>query len=250
MVLKPMVKDGQEALGSMGDDTPLAVLSLQPRLLYTYFKQLFAQVTNPPIDPIREKLVMSLATVMGWRRNLLGSTPEHAIMVHSDSPVLLQHEFDALKSIPGLDHKSATISVLWNVAEGADGIEEAVNRISAEAERAVDDSVSLIILSDRGVDHDHLAIPMLLATGAVHHHLTRVGKRMKCSIICESGEARDVHQIACLIGYGASAVCPYLAYATVRELLEKGEAGRNGNLRKDGPQLSSCYREGLTEDHV
>ena len=245
MVLKPMVKDGQEALGSMGDDTPLAVLSLQPRLLYTYFKQLFAQVTNPPIDPIREKLVMSLATVMGWRRNLLGSTPEHAIMVHSDSPVLLQHELDALKSIPGLDHKSATISVLWNVAEGADGIEEAVNRIAAEAERAVDDSVSLIILSDRGVDHDHLAIPMLLATGAVHHHLTRVGKRMKCSLICESGEARDVHQIACLIGYGASAVCPYLAYATVRELLEKGKLGETATYEKMVLNYRAAIEKGL-----
>src|ERR1700736_1836279 len=183
MVLKPMVKDGQEALGSMGDDTPLAVLSLQPRLLYTYFKQLFAQVTNPPIDPIREKLVMSLATPMGWRRNLLGATPEHAKMVHSDSPVLLQHELEALGSIPDPGHKSTTISVLWNVAEGADGLEKAIDRICAEAERAVDDSARLIILSDHGVDHDHLAIPMLLATGAVHHHLTRVGKRMERSVI-------------------------------------------------------------------
>jgi glutamate synthase domain-containing protein 2/glutamate synthase domain-containing protein 1/glutamate synthase domain-containing protein 3 len=245
MVLKPMVKDGQEALGSMGDDTPLAVLSLQPRLLYTYFKQLFAQVTNPPIDPIREKLVMSLATVMGWRRNLLGSTPEHAIMVHSDSPVLLQHELDALKSLPGLEHKAATISVLWKAAEGADGIEEAVNRISAEAELAIDNSVRLIILSDRGVDHDHLAIPMLLATGAVHHHLTRIGKRMKCSIICDSGEARDVHQIACLIGYGASAVCPYLAYATVRELLEKGKLGETATYEKMILNYRAAIEKGL-----
>src|SRR3984893_1222240 len=225
MVLKPMVKDGQEALGSMGDDTPLAVLSLQPRLLYTYFKQLFAQVTNPPIDPIREKLVMSLATIMGWRRNLLEASPEHAKMVYSDSPVLLQHELDALRLIPDSEHKSATISVLWKVADSVDGIEEALNRISAEAESAIDDSARLIVLSDRGVDHHHIAIPMLLATGAVHHHLTRIGKRMKCSIICDTGEARDVHQIACLIGYGASAVCPYLAYETIRELFEKGQVG-------------------------
>ena len=121
MVLKPMVKDGQEALGSMGDDTPLAVLSLQPRLLYTYFKQLFAQVTNPPIDPIREKLVMSLATILGWRRNLFAESPEHAKLVHSDSPVLLEHELEALRSIPDAEHKSATISVLWDVAEGEAG---------------------------------------------------------------------------------------------------------------------------------
>jgi glutamate synthase domain-containing protein 2/glutamate synthase domain-containing protein 1/glutamate synthase domain-containing protein 3 len=245
MVLKPMVKDGQEALGSMGDDTPLAVLSLQPRLLYTYFKQLFAQVTNPPIDPIREKLVMSLATPMGWRRNLLGATPEHAKMVHSDSPVLLQHELESLRSIPDSEHKSATISVLWKVADGEDGLEEAVSRISAEAERAIDDSTRLIVLSDRGVDHDHVAIPMLLATGAVHHHLTRIGKRMKCSLICDTGEARDVHQIACLIGYGASAVCPYVAYATIQELLEKGQLGETATYEKMVRNYKVAIEKGL-----
>ena len=245
LVLKPMVKDGLEALGSMGDDTPLAVLSLQPRLLYTYFKQLFAQVTNPPIDPIREKLVMSLATLMGWHRNLLATTPEHAKMVHSDSPVLLQHELDVLRSIPDPEHKSATISVLWNVTAGAEGIEAAVQRISAEAERAIDDSARLIILSDRGVDHDQIAIPMLLATAAVHHHLTRIGKRMKCSIICETGEARDVHQIACLIGYGASAICPYLAYATIRELLEKGQLGEAATYEKMVQNYKGAIEKGL-----
>ncbi|MBV8141130.1 MAG: glutamate synthase large subunit, partial [Verrucomicrobia bacterium] len=245
LVLKPMVKDGQEALGSMGDDTPLAVLSLQPRLLYTYFKQLFAQVTNPPIDPLREKLVMSLATIMGWRRNLLEATPEHAKMLYSDSPVLLQHELDTLRSIPDPEHKSATISVLWKVADGVDGIEEAVKRISAEAENAIDDSARLIVLSDRGVDHEHIAIPMLLATGAVHHQLTRIGKRMRCSIICDTGEARDVHQIACLIGYGASAVCPYLAYGTIRELLEKGQIGENATYEKMVQNYKGAIEKGL-----
>jgi glutamate synthase domain-containing protein 2/glutamate synthase domain-containing protein 1/glutamate synthase domain-containing protein 3 len=245
MVLKPMVKDGQEALGSMGDDTPLAVLSLQPRLLYTYFKQLFAQVTNPPIDPIREKLVMSLATILGWRRNLFAESPEHAKLLHSESPVLLEHELEALRSIPDPEHKSATISVLWDVAEGEQGIEQAVSRISAEAEHAIDDSVRLIILTDRGVDHDHAAIPMLLATGAVHHHLTRVGKRMKCSIICDTGEARDVHQIACLIGYGASAVCPYIAYATVQELIEKGQLGEAATYDKVTRSYKVAIEKGL-----
>ncbi len=250
LVIRPMVKDGQEALGSMGDDTPLAVLSLQPRLLYTYFKQLFAQVTNPPIDPIREKLVMSLATIMGWRRNLFAESPEHAKMVHSDSPVLLEHELDALGSIPETEHKSATIAVALGCRRGRGRNGAAVSRISAEAERAVDDSVRLIILSDRGVDHDHVAIPMLLATGAVHHHLTRAGKRMKCSIICDTGEARDVHQIACLIGYGASAVCPYIAYETVRELIEKGQLGESRDLREGDPQLQSGDRKGIAQDHV
>ena len=124
-------------------------------------------------------------------------------------------------------------------------MERAVSRISAEAERAVDDSVRLIILSDRGVDHDHAAIPMLLATGAVHHHLTRAGKRMKCSIVCDTGEARDVHQIACLIGYGASAVCPYIAYATVRELIEKGQLGEVATYEKVIRSYKVAIEKGL-----
>ena len=245
LVLKPMVKDGQEAVGSMGDDTPLAVLSRQPRLLYTYFKQLFAQVTNPPIDPLREKLVMSLATMMGWRRNLLGETPEHAKLVHSDSPVLLEHELETLRSIPDLEHKAETISVLWEVASGEAGLEQAVARISQQAEQAVDQSTRLIILSDRGVDHEKIAIPMLLAVGAVHHHLTRTGKRMRCSLVCETGEARDVHQIACLIGYGASGVCPYLAYETMRELLEKGALGEGASLAKAIRSYKQAVEKGL-----
>jgi glutamate synthase domain-containing protein 2/glutamate synthase domain-containing protein 1/glutamate synthase domain-containing protein 3 len=245
MVLKPMVKDGQEALGSMGDDTPLAVLSLQPRLLYTYFKQLFAQVTNPPIDPIREKLVMSLATIMGWRRNLLAETADHAKMVYSDSPLLLPHELEALKSIPGPDHRSETVSILWEAGTGVQGMEAAVTRICAEVESAVDNSTRLIILSDRGVDHDHIAVPMLLAIGAVHHHLTRAGKRMKCSIICETGEARDVHQVACLIGYGASAICPYVAYGTIRELLEKGQLGESATFESAVRKYKSAIEKGI-----
>jgi glutamate synthase (NADPH/NADH) large chain/glutamate synthase (ferredoxin) len=251
MVLKPMFKDGQEAVGSMGDDTPLAVLSLQPRLLYTYFKQLFAQVTNPPIDPLREKLVMSLATIMGWRRNLLGETPEHTKLVHSESPILFEHELETLRSIDtaqsngNSEHKAVTISLLWKVAEGTDALERAVNRICLEAEQAVDDETRLLILSDRGIDHEQLAMPMLLATGAVHHHLTRTGKRMRCSIICETGEARDVHQIACLIGFGASAVCPYLAYETAREMLEKGQLGDGATHEKAIRNYKGAVEKGL-----
>ncbi len=222
MVLKPMFRDGAEAVGSMGDDTPLAVLSLRPRLLYTYFKQLFAQVTNPPIDPIREKLVMSLHTVIGWRRNLLSESPDHCRQVMLDSPILLDSELQAVCAIGG-DFASATISCLWPASEGADGLEGAIKRICAEVEAAVDGEARIIVLSDRGVDHEHIAAPMLLVMGAVHHHLRRVGKRMKAGMICETAEARDVHQIACLIGYGASAVNPWLALETLRELMEKGD---------------------------
>ncbi len=258
MILKPMYKDGAEAVGSMGDDTPLAVLSMRPRLLYTYFKQLFAQVTNPPIDPIREKLVMSLATIMGWRRNLLSESPEHCHQVVMESPIIFDAELNKLRAIGG-DFESHTIPCTWPVSEGAAGLENAVRRICLEAESAVDNGGRLIILSDRGVDHQNVAVPMLVAVGAVHHHLSRVGKRMRASIIAETAEARDVHQIACLIGYGASAINPYLAFETARELIEKGQveggfasaainykkALENGILKimsKMGISLVSSYR--------
>jgi glutamate synthase (NADPH/NADH) large chain/glutamate synthase (ferredoxin) len=224
MIIKPMLKTGAEAVGSMGDDTPLAVLSLKPRLLYTYFKQLFAQVTNPPIDPIREKLVMSLHTVLGWRRNLLSETPEHAEQVILETPILLDSEVERLKALPE-PHKAATVSILWPASEEAAGLEKAIARIKTEAEAAIDGGARILILSDRGVDHSNVPVPALLAMGAVHHHLTNVGKRMRASIIVESGEARDVHQIACLIGYGASCVNPYLALETVREIVEKNGEG-------------------------
>ncbi len=222
MVLKPMAKSAHEAIGSMGDDTPLAVLSTQPRLLYTYFKQLFAQVTNPPIDPIREKVVMSLHTSLGWRRNLFAETPEHANLVLAQSPILLENEFAALGAIP--DHPLSVLDTVWPVAEGEEGLETALERICDEAELRVRQGTRLLVLSDRAVDHQNAGVPMLLVTGAVHHRLIRAGLRMKASLICDTAEARDVHQIACLIGYGASAVCPYLAYETCRELLEKDKA--------------------------
>ncbi|MCX7869560.1 MAG: hypothetical protein N2322_06375, partial [Terrimicrobiaceae bacterium] len=222
MVIEPMARDAAEAVGSMGDDTPLAVLSLKPRLLPTYFKQLFAQVTNPPIDPIREKLVMSLYTLLGWRRNLLSERPEHCRQVMLDSPILLDAELEDIRSIGG-DFRCAQVDCTWPAAEGASGLEKALSRIRREAEAAADDGFPILILSDRAVNHERAPVPMLLAMGAVHHHLRRVGKRMKLSVICETGEARDVHQTACLIGYGASCVNPYLAFETLRESLEKGK---------------------------
>ena len=221
MILKPMAKDGAEAIGSMGDDTPLAVLSLKPRLLYTYFKQLFAQVTNPPIDPIREKLVMSLRTGLGWRRNLLSETPEHCRQVLLESPILLDAELQKIQTLGG-ENTSHTVDCTWESAKGPEGLEPAILAICKAVEEAVDRDVRIIVLSDRTVDHDRVAVPMLLAMGAVHHHLRRVGKRMKASVICETAEGRDVHQIACLIGYGASCVNPYLAFESLRELSEKG----------------------------
>ncbi len=238
MILKPMLTSGAEAVGSMGDDTPLAVLSLQPRLLYTYFRQLFAQVTNPPIDPIREKLVMSLHTVLGWRRNLLSETPEHCEQVIIDTPIILDSELEGLRNLPA-PHLSATVSMLWPVSEGTSGLETAIARIRSEAEKAIDDGARILILSDRGVDHANVAVPAMLAMGAVHHHLRRVGKRMRASVIVESAEARDVHQIACIISYGASCVNPYLALETIREIIESGES------TEDYGKAATNYRTAL-----
>jgi len=226
MLLGPMLLNAKEPIGSMGDDTPLAVLSLQPRLLYTYFKQIFAQVTNPPIDPIREKMVMSLVVNMGWHRNLFTETPDHARMLTANTPIFFNHQLDAIRHLDNPDLKSVPISILWKTADGEEGLEIAIKRICQEAEAAIENGARLLILSDKGVDHHHAAAPMLLATGGVHHHLTRVGKRMKAAIICETGEARDVHQMACLIGYGASAINPYLAFETIREILEKDSKGK------------------------
>ncbi|HEX2748542.1 MAG TPA: glutamate synthase large subunit [Verrucomicrobiales bacterium] len=218
MAFVPMLKDGQEAIYSMGDDTPLAVLSTQPRLLYTYFKQLFAQVTNPPIDPIRERLVMSLSVSLGWQRNLLKESPEHASIIHLETPFLWNHELAKLREIEGFPAR--TLDTTWPVTEGEAGLEKAVERLRYEAEAAVNDGVRILILSDRTADHANVPVPALIATGAVHHHLNRIKKRMRLSLIVESGEARDVHQMSCLFGYGAQAICPWVAYETIRELIE------------------------------
>ena len=218
MVFVPMLKDGIEATHSMGDDTPLAVLSVRPRLLFTYFKQLFAQVTNPPIDPIRERLVMSLSVALGWYRNILTETADHAKVIHLDSPVIWPHELEAIKGVE--EFPSRTLDMTWAAADGAAGLEPALQRLCAEAEQAAGEGVRLLILSDRAIDETRVTIPALLATGAVHHHLNRRRKRIRLSLIVDSGEVRDTHQTASLFGYGAQAVCPYLAYETVREMVE------------------------------
>jgi glutamate synthase (NADPH/NADH) large chain/glutamate synthase (ferredoxin) len=225
MVFTPMIKDGMEGTYSMGDDAALSVLSLQPRVLYTYFKQLFAQVTNPPIDPIRERLVMSLGVALGWYRNFLAETPEHARVVWLDSPFLFDHELEKLRGL-GADFPSRTLDATWPVDQGPAGLEAAVHRLCAEADQAVDDGIRILILSDRAVDHDRVPVPALLATGAVHHDLVRRAKRLRLSIVVDTGEARDVHQVSCLFGYGAQAVCPYLGAETVRELLQKDVDGK------------------------
>ncbi|MBX3731722.1 MAG: glutamate synthase large subunit [Verrucomicrobiae bacterium] len=227
VLLEPMAVSGLEPVGSMGDDTPIAVLSRRPRLLFDYFKQLFAQVTNPPIDSIREKVVMSLRTTLGARLSWLEETPEHARQIRIASPYLADHELMALLQIPDPAFAAVRIACHFDPGEGVDALEAAVERLSAEAEAAVDAGRTLLVLTDRGVDARNVPIPMLLAVGAVHHHLIRAGKRLRCSLVCESGECRDVHHFACLIGFGASAVNPYVAIDSLREAVE---AGRYGEL--------------------
>jgi glutamate synthase (ferredoxin) len=221
-ILRPMAGEGKEPVGSMGDDTALAVLERQSRLLYSYFKQKFAQVTNPPIDPIREELVMSLDTYLGRHRSFFEEDDEHAKLVHLASPLMVNEELDALRSMEAPAFQAVTLPVVFPVTDGADGLERALRSLCEAASRAVDDGCSILVLSDRGVNATSVAIPMLLAVGAVHHHLIAEGKRMRASIVAETGEARDVHQIALLIGYGASAVNPYLAFESVASLFYAG----------------------------
>ena len=221
VILAPMAKTGKEPVGSMGNDTPLAVLSQRPQPLFNYFKQLFAQVTNPPIDPIREELVMSLETTIGRERNLLDETPEHCEQLHLPTPIITNEQLDHIKTLdkPGL--KTVTISTLFPAATCALG--DALDRICKEASKAIKDGFTLIVLSDQGADEHNAPIPSLLATGAVHQHLVREHTRTDCGLIVESGEPREVMHFCLLTGYGAGAVNPYLAFETLSELVEKEE---------------------------
>ena len=220
LIFPPMIEEGKEPVGSMGDDAPLAVLSRQPKLLSSYFTQQFAQVTNPPIDPIREKLVMSLTGKLGLRRNWFGETPEHAKQVQINSPFLFDYELDALRSFEDEAFQSVTLSTLFPLAEGLSGAEKRLEELCAEAERAADEGKYLVVLSDRGVDEHSVPLPMLLATGAVHNHLIRKNKRLRLSVVTETAEPRDIHHFATLIGYGVNAINPYLALETIRRLVD------------------------------
>ncbi|MEX1276855.1 MAG: glutamate synthase large subunit [Bacteroidota bacterium] len=219
-LLKPMIEEGKEPIGSMGDDASIAVLSKFPKLLPAYFRQQFAQVTNPPIDPIRERLVMSLTSKLGYRRNWFGETPEHARQVELPSPVLFHTELQALMSFAEPGFESATLPILFDVTLGDSGFAQSLHMLCLAAERAVDEGKSLIVLSDRGVNETNAPLPALLAVGAVHNHLLRRQKRLRVSVVVETGEPRDVHHFVTLFGYGANAVHPYLAFETIRSMIE------------------------------
>jgi glutamate synthase domain-containing protein 2/glutamate synthase domain-containing protein 1/glutamate synthase domain-containing protein 3 len=218
MILLPMANTGAEPIGSMGNDIPLAVLSDKPQNLFNYFYQLFAQVTNPPIDPIREESVMSLVSFIGFQGQLLSESKEHCRVIELPHPVITNHQIERLRKITVNDFSSANIPIVFHAVAGEKNLEKALDEICRQSVEAVDSGNNILILSDRTVDTDHAPIPSLLAVSAIHYHLIREGKRTKCSIIVESGEAREVHHFALLLGYGASAVNPYLAFETIEDM--------------------------------
>jgi glutamate synthase (NADPH/NADH) large chain len=235
-LIEPMAQSGKDPVGSMGDDTPLSVLSDFNRPLFTYFKQLFAQVTNPPLDYIREELVTSLESRLGFQRNLLDESPEHAQQLVLDSPVLTDEQTAAIKDLDG-DISTATVDITY---EKGTSLEAAVEEVREEVKRVIDDGATIVVLSDRGMNEDRVAIPSLLVMGAVHHNLVRNGLRNHAGIVLESGDPREVHHLATLVGYGADAVNPYLAYQTICDVV----AGPDG---ADEGEAIEAYKKALED---
>ena len=223
VLIMPMAQTGQEPIGSMGNDAALAVMSDCAPPLFSYFKQLFAQVTNPPIDPIRESIVMSLATSVGAEANLLGESPEAAHQLVMNQPILRNQELETLRNVERDIFRAHTLDTTWPVSEGPDGLSTRLANLCDEAHDAITAGASVLILSDRRVGPERTAIPSLLAVAAVHHHLVRIGNRLQAGIVLESGEPREVHHFATLIGYGVSAINPYLLLDSAAEMAAEGQ---------------------------
>ena len=243
-MLVPLVKAKKDPLGSMGDDAALACLSDKPRMLYDYFKQLFAQVTNPPIDAIREEIVMSLECMIGPEGNLLETTEEQAHRLVVPHPILSDEQMASIKSLEAAPYRgwtSKTIDITWPKADGPAGLKPALDRIAAEAEQAIADGHSIVVLSDRACGEDRVPVASLLASGAVHHHLVRQQKRTQIAIVLESGEAREVHHFCLLTGYGCDAINPYLAFEALRDARHHGELGG----KYDEDEIVRTYRKGV-----
>ena len=217
-IMAPMIGTAMEATGSMGNDSPLAVLSQKTQLLFNYFKQLFAQVTNPAIDSIREEIVMSMEVTLGRERNLLDESPEHCQKLKIEHPILTGREMEKIRNLDQEGLKPIVLSTLFPVNQGEHGMEQAIKTLCQNASKAIEEGATLLILSDKGVDKENAALPSLLATAGVHHHLLRERTRTRVGLVVETGEAREMMHFALLIGYGAGAVYPYLAYETVAEI--------------------------------
>ncbi len=238
-ILRPLAETGNEGVGSMGDDTPMAVLSRLERALYDFFRQKFAQVTNPPIDPLRETIVMSLVTDLGGEKNIFLEGPEHADRVVLSSPVLSQGKFTTLTQLDRPGFVVRKLDCTYRPAEK--NLKQAIEEMAAEAEKAILGGATILILSDRAIEKDRLPVHSLLSAGAVHHHLIRKGLRVDANIVVETASARDSHQIACLLGFGATAVYPYLAYSVLEESIRSGEVlGEPSTCYKN-------YRKGINK---
>ena len=220
--LIPMAKDSVDPIGAMGTDIPLAVLSDKPQLLYNYFKQLFAQVTNPPIDALREEIITSTETMMGSEGNLINPVPESCRQIKIKNPIIDNHQLESLRHIDKTGFKSVDLSILYGVNEGGKALEKAIEDLFMKADSAIDNGANILILSDRGISPDKAAIPALMAVSGLHHHLIRKGTRTSVSIVLESGEPRETHHFCLLIGYGASAINPYLALESIDNMIEQG----------------------------
>jgi len=245
ILMAPMATDGQEAIGSMGNDTPLAVLSNRPQLLYNYFKQLFAQVTNPPLDGIREEIITSLITTIGSEGNLLTETAEQCRLLRLDQPILNNTQLEQIRQLDLPRLKSRTLSTLFPRSEGAPGLRRRMDELRREASQAIAEGVTILILSDRGVNADLVPIPALLATSGVHHHLVREETRTHCGLVVETGEAREVHHFALLTGYGAGAVNPYLAFSTLQQMLAEGYIADSYSYEKLEKNYIKAISKGL-----
>ncbi len=222
VLIGPMATNAVEPVGSMGKDTPIAVLSSRPKLLYDYFKQLFAQVTNPAIDSIREELITATEMTLGPEPNILKPGPENCTKIWLESPALTNQDLQKIKNLNKENYKSETLSILFKISEGSKGLERALDELFDKADNAISQGANILILSDRGFDKDNAPIPALLASAGLHHHLIRNGNRMKVGLVLESGEPREVHHFALLVGYGISAINPYMAYETLGDMIREG----------------------------
>ncbi|OHD14164.1 MAG: glutamate synthase subunit alpha [Spirochaetes bacterium GWB1_36_13] len=244
-IIKPMAVNGEEPTGSMGTDTPIAAFSDKPELLFNYFKQTFAQVTNPAIDPIREELVMTLTSYIGSQKNLLDETPEHCQMIKFKTPIFTDKELQKIKDMNHQNFKPAVFDIVFKASEGEKGLEKALDKLAAEIEKKVDQGTNIIILSDRKAGKDMAPIPSLLASAGVHHHLIRVKKRTRIGLVIETAEAREVMHFALLFGYGADAVNPYGAFAVIEEMAAKNEFAKDMTADKAVENFIKANKKGL-----